>query len=269
MRQAIIELEDIKLKRGQRITLDIPDFKVLPGENVAVIGANGAGKSTLLQIIACLLNPGEGKVCVGGRIVGKDINVIEVRRRMAMVLQRPYLLDITVFENVAIGLRMRGVPKNEVEARVNETLDLFGIGDLAKRHGRALSGGESQRVSLARAMVLKPELLLLDEPMSSLDVPTRMALLTELGRIIKKTGVTTVFVTHDVTEIPFLADRTVIMEGGKIIADGHVRQVLYKEMRGALSQLAGSANWLLREDGGKQYDNVSVSDSTCRSVESV
>jgi tungstate transport system ATP-binding protein len=248
--QAIIELKDVKLKRGSRITLDVSHFQMFPGENVAVIGANGAGKSTLLQVIACLLSPGEGRVYAGGRHVGREMKALDARRRMAMVLQRPYLLDATVFDNVAIGLRMRHVPKGEVQKRVDEALRLFGIGHLAERRGRSLSGGESQRVSLARAMVLRPDVLLLDEPMSSLDVPTRMALLAELGRIIKKTRLTTVFVTHDVTEIPFLADRTVIMEGGKIIADGPVREVLREEMRGALSQLAGAANWLLSEDGG-------------------
>jgi tungstate transport system ATP-binding protein len=248
--QAIIELKDVRLKRGSRITLDVSHLKIFPGENVAVIGANGSGKSTLLQVIACLLHPGEGRVYAGGRVVGSEISAIEARRRMAMVLQRPYLLDATVFDNVAIGLRMRHVPHKEVQVRVEEALALFGIGHLAQRRGRSLSGGESQRVSLARAMVLRPEVLLLDEPMSSLDVPTRMALLEELGRIIKKTRVTTVYVTHDVTEIPFLSDRTVIMEGGKIIADGPVREVLREEMRGALSQLAGAANWLLAEDGG-------------------
>ena len=259
--QAIIELKDVKLKRGSRITLDVSHFGIFPGENIAVIGANGAGKSTLLQVIACLLNPGEGDVYAGGRRVGKEITAIEARRRMAMVLQRPYLLDATVFDNVAIGLRMRHVPKDEVRRRVDEALDLFGIGHLAERRGRSLSGGESQRVSLARAMVLRPEVLLLDEPMSSLDVPTRMALLAELGRIIKKTRVTTVFVTHDVTEIPFLADRTVLMEGGRIVADGPVREVLRQEMRGALSQLAGAANWLLTEGGEEKDVAVFIADS--------
>jgi tungstate transport system ATP-binding protein len=248
--QAIIELKDVKLKRGSRITLDVSHFQIFPGENVAVIGANGAGKSTLLQVIACLLSPGEGRVYAGGRHVGREMKALDARRRMAMVLQRPYLLDATVFDNVAIGLRMRHVPKGEVQKRVDEALRLFGIRHLAERRGRSLSGGESQRVSLARAIVLRPEVLLLDEPMGSLDVPTRMALLEELGRIIRKTRLTTIYVTHDVTEIPFLSDRTVIMEGGKIIADGPVREVLREEMRGALSQLAGAANWLLSEDGG-------------------
>ena len=247
--------------RGSRKTLDVPHFEIFSGENVAIIGANGAGKSTLLQVIACLLHPAEGRIRVGGRVVGEDISPIDARRRMAMVLQRPYLLDATVFANVAIGLKMRYVPEDEIQERVDEALALFGIGHLANRHGRSLSGGESQRVSLARALVLGPELLLLDEPMSSLDVPTRMALLTELGRIIKKTQVTTVFVTHDVTEIPFLADRTVIMEGGKIIADGPVREVLRGEMRSALSQLSGATDWLLMEDGEGLDVTVSVSDS--------
>ena len=226
--QAIIELNDVKLKRGSRKTLDVSHFEIHSGENVAVIGANGVGKSTLLQVIACLLRPGEGQVCVRGHVVGEDISAIKARRRMAMVLQRPYLLDATVFDNVAVGLKMRRVPEDEMRDRVDEALALFGI-----------------------------------EPMSSLDVPTRMALLTELGRIIEKTQVTTVFVTHDVTEIPFLADRTVIMDGGKIVADGPVREVLRQEMRGALSQLAGATNWLLTEDGERSDVAVFVSDSTC------
>lgn len=261
--QAIIELKDVRLKRGSHMTLDVSRFRVLPRENVAVIGANGAGKSTLLQVVACLLRPTGGQVCVSGRIVGKDISPIEARRSMAMVLQRPYLLNATVFDNVAIGLRMRHTSEDEVKERVDEALALFGIGHLAKRHGRSLSGGESQRVSLARALVVRPRVLFLDEPMSSLDVPTRMSLLAELGRIIKKTQVTTVFVTHDVTEIPFLADRTVIMERGRIIADGPVREVLRQEMRGALEQLAGATDWLLAEDGEDGDVSFSVADSTC------
>jgi tungstate transport system ATP-binding protein len=243
--QAIIELKDVKLKRGSRTTLDVSSFSVFRGENAAVIGANGAGKSTLLQVIACLLRPSKGKVYTRGQQVGTEITPFEARRRMAMVLQRPYLLDATVFDNVAIGLRMRHVPENEVKARVYDALALFGIRHLAERRGRSLSGGESQRVSLARAVVLKPEILLLDEPMSSLDTPTRIALLEELGRIIKKTGLTTIYVTHDVTEIPFLSDRTAIMDGGRIIADGPVRKVLHEEMRCALSQLTRAANWLI------------------------
>jgi ABC-type cobalamin/Fe3+-siderophores transport system ATPase subunit len=91
--QAIIELKDVKLKRGSRITLDVSHFQMFPGENVAVIGANGAGKSTLLQVIACLLSPGEGRVYAGGRHVGREMSALDARRRMAMVLQRPYLRD--------------------------------------------------------------------------------------------------------------------------------------------------------------------------------
>lgn len=250
MNSVMVELKDIKVRRGSHLILDVPSLRIEHGETLAVIGPNGAGKSTLLQVMACLARPSAGKVTVAGRVVGCDAGLIEVRRRMAMVLQRPYLLNATVFDNVAIGLRMRGVPRDEIRRRVESALAVFGIEHLAARPGRALSGGESQRVSLARAFVLEPEVLFLDEPMSSLDVPTRVALLVELGEAIRRTGVTTVFVTHDVTEIPFLAERTIMMNEGRIVADGPCREVLGAELREALSRLARSAERLVSGDGG-------------------
>lgn len=245
-----MELNDVKVRRGPRMILDIPHLRIRQGETLAVVGPNGAGKSTLLQVMACLARPNAGKVIIAGRVVERDASLIKVRRRMAMVLQRPYLLNATVFDNVAVGLRMRGVPRGEIRRRVESALATFGIEHLAARPGRMLSVGESQRVSLARAFVLEPEVLFLDEPMSSLDVPTRVALLAELGEIIRKTGVTTVFVTHDVIEIPFLAQRAIMMNGGRIVADGPCREVLGVELREALSRLVGSAEWLVSGDGG-------------------
>ncbi|MGE5573778.1 MAG: energy-coupling factor ABC transporter ATP-binding protein [Bacteroidota bacterium] len=249
MEEAVLEIKNLKVHRGTRPVLDVSHLVVRRGETLAVVGPNGAGKSTLLQVMACLLRPAEGEVRVCGEAVGRGTDLVRLRRRMAMVLQRPYLLDGTVFDNVAVGLRMRGLPRDEVRRRVEGALAAFGIEHLAGRRGRTLSGGESQRVSLARAFVLEPEVLFLDEPTSSLDAPTRMALLAELGEVVRRTGVTTVFVTHDVIEIPFLADRTVVMAGGRVVADGPVREVLGADMRRALADLAGSARWILSWDG--------------------
>ncbi|MGE5587624.1 MAG: energy-coupling factor ABC transporter ATP-binding protein [Clostridia bacterium] len=249
MREAVLELKDVKVCRGARLVVDVPRLAVTRGETLAVVGPNGAGKSTLLQVMACLLRPRTGEVSVFGEKVERGTDLVRLRRRMAMVLQRPYLVDGTVFDNVAVGLRMRGVPRDEVRARVERALDTFGIEHLAGRRARALSGGESQRVSLARAFVLDPEVLFLDEPTSSLDVRARMELLTELGEVVRMTRVTTVFVTHDVVEIPFLADRTLVMASGRIVADGPVRCVLGADMRQAVAGLAASASWILSQDG--------------------
>ncbi len=250
MSDAMVELEGIAVRRGSRAVLSVPGLAVARGETLAVVGPNGAGKSTLLQVMACLVRPSSGRVSIAGRVVGRDTSAIAARRRVAMVLQRPYLLNATVFDNVAVGLRMRGVARGEVRRRVESALTAFGIEHLSRRPARALSGGESQRVSLARAFVLEPEVLFLDEPTSSLDMPTRVALLTELGEAVRRTRVTTVFVTHDVIDIPFLGERAIVMHEGRIVADGPVRSVLGPETQRAVDRLARCARWLGARDGG-------------------
>ncbi len=136
---------------------------------------------------------------------------------MASVFQDPLLVDATVFENVALGLRFRHLPPAEIGPRVRAWLDRFGIAHLAQRHARTLSGGEAQRTALARALVLKPELLLLDEPFSALDQPTREGLVEELARILREDRITTVLVTHERAEALALGDRVAVMMGGKIL----------------------------------------------------
>lgn len=249
-RPPAVELNHVVVVRAGHVVLEVPRLVVERGETVAVIGPNGAGKSTLLQVMACLLRPSSGSVRVGGEEVRAGPGLLSLRRRMAMVLQRPHLLDTTVFENVAVGLRVRGLSRAEVHRRVCRAADLFGVGHLASRRARELSAGESQRVSLARAFVLEPEVLFLDEPFGSLDAVAKAALLGELGEVIRRTATTTVFATHDVTEIPFLARRTVVMNRGRVAADGDVRQVLDGAVRSALSGLVRSVGWLSGTDGG-------------------
>ncbi len=212
----LLELLEIEVRGGGRPILRVPQLQVRESELLAVIGPNGAGKSTLLRVIGLLEAPRSGTVSFDGQPADRG-SLITLRRRMASVFQDPLLCDTTVFENVALGLRFRRLPSASIAPRVLFWLDQFGIADLARRQARTLSGGEAQRVALARALVLKPELLLLDEPFSSLDQPTREALLEELGIILRRDRITTVFVTHDRDEALVLGDRVAVMMGGEIL----------------------------------------------------
>ncbi|MGI6131106.1 MAG: energy-coupling factor ABC transporter ATP-binding protein [Bacillota bacterium] len=250
----MISLKDVQLRRAGRLVLDVADLTVGKGESVAVIGPNGAGKSTLLQVMACLLPLDSGSLTILGERIERGANPIHVRRRTAMVLQRACLLNASVFDNVALGLRIRKAPESAIRERVVNALSMFGVEHLARRPARALSGGESQRVSLARAFALEPEILFLDEPFNALDLATRTALLREVGEAVRASGAATVFVTHDVTEIPFLGDRTIVMNEGRVVADGSIRRVLEDDMRDALSELLYSASWLCGKDGDDGSD---------------
>ena len=212
-----IALRDIVVRRGGVEILRVPWLDLREGEVLAVLGPNGAGKSTLLQVLALLERPAEGEVRFDGEAVaGREL---ALRRRLAVVFQESLLLNRSVEANVGLGLSLRGVPRRERADRVRHWLARFGIDGLAKRSARSLSGGEAQRASLARAFALEPEVLLLDEPFSALDQPTRESLLEELATVLQETSVTTVFVSHDRNEAARLADRVVVL------AEGQLRQV--------------------------------------------
>jgi len=139
---------------------------------------------------------------------------------MATVFQQSLLLDMTVRQNVALGMGFRGVPRSEQQVRTDAWLARFKIEHLAHRHAHTLSGGEAQRVSLARALVLEPDILFLDEPFSALDFPTKLALMQDLKPILRETKTTTVFVSHDLLEVTFMTDHLVVMMDGEIVQQG-------------------------------------------------
>ncbi|MGI6647747.1 MAG: energy-coupling factor ABC transporter ATP-binding protein [Bacillota bacterium] len=210
----------IILPKQKKTILNIPEFHLDSGEILALVGPNGAGKSTLIKVLALLSFPSpEGYIEFRGERVTKH-QVLSLRRRMAVVFQEPLLLDTTVFENVAVGLKIRGVSAQSIKPRVNEWLERLGIAHLARRSSRYLSGGEAQRVSLARAFVLEPEVLFLDEPFSSLDTPTRVLLIKELKELLLATKVSTVMVSHNYAEVQSLADRVLVMQDGQVINQG-------------------------------------------------
>ncbi|MDF9409449.1 ABC transporter ATP-binding protein [Pelotomaculum isophthalicicum JI] len=265
MSEKVIEVKDLSLTKGKNKILDIEYFSLNQGEIVALIGPNGAGKSTLLQVLMLLQRPTGGELFFKGEIVDWK-KPIKQRRLMAMVFQEPLLLDTTVYNNIASGLKVRGLPMEKSRVPVTEWSQRLGIEHLIHRSVRHLSGGESQRVSLARALVLEPKVLFLDEPFSALDAPTRTALTVELGRILRDTGISCVFVTHDFSEIPLLASRVVVLEKGRIIQTAAPREILTRPASRTVASLVGIENMLpgtvVEKDGRGVF--VQVDQNTIR-----
>lgn len=222
---AVLEAEGLRVEHGGRATLDIPSLEVENGEVLAILGPNGAGKSTLLRCLALLEHPTAGVVRFHGERLDWGSSVA-YRRRTSMLFQEPLLLDTTVAANVATPLRLRGVGGTEARQRVDTWLQKLGILQLAKHQARSLSGGEARRVSLARALVAGPELLLLDEPFSALDAPTRASFVRELASLLSEQQTTTIFVTHDAVEAEALADRMAVLLDGRIQQIGPVAEML-------------------------------------------
>jgi len=210
---ALFEIHDLLIHRQGQPVLSIDRLAVEEGEILAVIGPNGAGKSTLLLALARLLQPTIGQILFRGQPIPHDLTY---RRRIALVLQDPLLLNTSVYNNVAAGLRFRRLPRIAIDNRVRDWLTRLGIDALRDRPAPRLSGGEAQRASLARALVLQPELLLLDEPFGALDAPTRARLIDDLQVLLKSTATTTVFVTHDQDEAMLLGDRVAVLLEGRL-----------------------------------------------------
>jgi len=212
--EPILSLREVQITRGSQVVLDVPELDVFEQEVLAVIGPNGAGKSTMLEVMAGLLRPQRGALHFRGQTVAAA--GLSYRRRIALVLQEPLLLNSSVLANVAIGLRFRHLARRETTERAMHALERLGVAHLAQRSAHALSGGEAQRVSLARALVLEPDILLLDEPFSALDAPTRSSLIDDLRELLGKGRTTTLFVTHDRDEALSLGDRIAVLLDGRV-----------------------------------------------------
>lgn len=209
-----------------------------------MLGPSGSGKSVLLRMLNLLEQPSEGTV----RFYGDDVTGLEgrertaVSRRMAMVFQDPLLFRGTVGANVAYGLKVRRVPAEERAGRVAEMLDVVGLGDRSGAYVRSLSGGEAQRVSVARALVIKPDVLLLDEPFANLDAPTRHSLQEETRDILRARKMTAVFVTHDQDEAARMGDRILLLHDGSIAQEGGVNEIFYKPASEFVARFVGMDN---------------------------
>ncbi len=214
---ALVEIRSLLVQREKRVVLEIEHLAIEKGRVLAVAGPNGAGKTTLLLVLARLLKPERGEIEFEGQ-PWKSISDLDYRRRIGMVMQDSLLLNRSVFDNVATGLRFRHLPKEEVTRRADEGLERLGISHLRGRPAPQLSGGEARRVALARAFALQPDLLLLDEPFSALDRASRQKLQEDLKSILAGANITAVFSTHSETDVQKLADRKIELDGGKLEA---------------------------------------------------
>lgn len=230
------------VRRGSRVVLEPTDIVVARGETLAVYGPNGAGKSTVLQALAGLLPLTSGTVSFAGRTLGRDLTSLDYHRQTAAVFQEPLLLRGTVAHNVGLGLKLRGVAPEERERRVRPWLERLRIGHLADRPASALSGGEAQRASLARALVLEPQALFLDEPFAALDAPTRARLIEELADILTERQIATLFVTHDFPEAGDLASRCLVIDGGRVLQDAPCDELIALPASRRVAEIIGAEN---------------------------
>lgn len=222
----MIRLEKLEYHVSGRKILAIPELVIKKGNIFGIMGPNGAGKSTLLKLISLLDSPTRGNIYFKGEKISPYTVTLEQRRKFAIALQQSLLLNTTVFQNIALGLKIRKMPRKVIKQKVEYWLEKFNIPHLAEKHAYQLSGGEAQRVNLARAMVLEPEILCLDEPFSALDFPTKMSLMQDFKSILSQAGTTVIFVSHDLLEVKYLTDELFIVMNGEMHQQGRTIDVI-------------------------------------------
>ena len=249
---AAVTLAGIGHDYGATRALDGIDLAIAAGEYVALLGPSGCGKTTLLSVLGGFVHPTEGTVEIGGR----DVTRMPPARRPTTTMFQDYALfpHMTVADNVAFGLRMRGAPRAARRARAAEMLGLVGLPEAAPRRPHALSGGQRQRIALARALAVSPDVLLLDEPLGALDLKLRRAMQGELKAIQRRVGTTFVHVTHDQEEAMAVADRIVVMNRGRIEDAGPPTRVYRRPASLFAADFMGETNHIPATAAGDGVD---------------
>ncbi len=237
-----VELKNVTKEYGNVVAVDSVSLRVHRGEFLTLLGPSGCGKTTTLRLIAGLERPGSGGIFIRQ----EDVTHAPPYARDVSLMFQSYALfpHKNVFENVAFGLKHRGVPEDERKRRIQEILEVVHLPDIGRRYPRQLSGGQQQRVALARALVVRPAVLLLDEPLSNLDLKLRESMRIELKQIQEQVGITFVYVTHDQEEALILSDRVAVMEGGQIVQLGTPRDVYEKPRCRFAAEFIGQSNFL-------------------------
>jgi len=235
-----VRLSHITIRFGETVALNDISLDIGSGELFFLLGPSGCGKSTLLRVIAGLMAPTGGQLFFNGN----DVTALPTQRRNAVMCFQSYALwpHLTVWQNVAFGLEVRGISAAEQKRRVGEALELARMSEYAARRPGQLSGGQQQRVALARAMAVRPDCLLLDEPLSNLDAKLRVEMRGEIRRICKTAGFTTIYVTHDQKEALSVADRLAVLDSGKVIQIGKPADLYHHPGNSFVADFLGQTN---------------------------
>lgn len=242
---SLIEVRDLHKRYGEKDVLKNINIKIEQGEVLAILGPTGAGKTTLLYLLGFLEAPTSGRIYFDGIDVSLPERVkLEIRRRVTFVLQKPVLFNTTVYENIAYGLRCRGVKKASLCEKVDKILEMVSLSDYKNRNAKTLSGGEAQRVAIARAIAVEPKVLLLDEPTANLDSISTSRMERLIKDIIEHYHTTIIMATHDLAQGQRLADRIAVLINGEVYQAGSPQEVFTSPRNKEVAEFMGIENFL-------------------------
>ena len=246
---AYIEIQNLFKRFKNTVAVNRIQLGVEKGEMLTLLGPSGCGKTTTLRCIAGLEKPEEGDIVIDGKPMLSEGFVQPSKRGIGMVFQNYAVWPhMKVFNNVAYGLKLQKKSKSEIREKTRDVLELVGLGGLEDRYPSQLSGGQQQRVALARALVRNPKVLLLDEPLSNLDAKLREELRFEIKSLVKRMGITSVYVTHDQAEAMVISDRIAVMDAGNVVQIGTARDIYQTPANKFVADFIGTMNFYVRRD---------------------
>jgi spermidine/putrescine ABC transporter ATP-binding subunit len=245
---ALIQIRNLFKRYGKVVAVNRIELSVEEGEMLTLLGPSGCGKTTTLRCIAGLEKPQEGDILIDGKPMLSEGFVPPAKRGIGMVFQNYAVWPhMKVFKNVVYGMKLQGVPKAEIRERAAQVLEMVGLEGLEERYPSQLSGGQQQRVALARAIVRNPKVLLLDEPLSNLDAKLREKMRFEIKSLVRRMGITSVYVTHDQAEAMVISDRITVMQSGNVIQIGSPKEIYEKPANQFVADFIGAMNFLPAE----------------------
>ena len=235
-----IRLENVTFSYGEEVILENLDLTLQEKKFNTLLGPSGCGKTTILRLVAGFLTPQQGKIVIGDKEI---THLMPEKRNISTVFQNYALFqNMSVKQNIAYGLKIRKIPKNKIDEKCAEYLNLVRMEEYADKGIDELSGGQQQRVAIARALVTEPKMLLMDEPMSNLDASLRIEMREEIREIQKKIGITTLFITHDQQEALTISDNIAVMSKGKILQIGTPQEIYFRPVNSKVAHAVGNVN---------------------------